>query len=94
MKRVEIVASINDLTVGLPFAMGCTYSDNTRHQEPTDLENDCEQCYSKMCLRICKRFFYILDPSYIIKKWIHSSLLCRLWGFFYVFGVGCYFENV
>ena len=28
MKRVEIVASINDLTVGLTFAMGCKYRSN------------------------------------------------------------------
>ena len=68
MKRVEVVASLNDLTVGLTFAMGCKYPNNTWHQELTDLEKDCEQCYLKMCLRICKRLFYILDPSYIIKK--------------------------
>ena len=68
MKRVEVVASLNDLTVGLTFAMGCKYPNNTWYQEPTDLEKDCEQCYLKMCLRICKRLFYILDPSYIIKK--------------------------
>ena len=68
MKRVEIVASINNLTVGLTFAMGCKYPDNTWYEKPTDLEKDCEQCYLKMCLRIFKRLFYILDPSYIIKK--------------------------
>ena len=68
MKRVEIAASISDLTVGLTFAMGCKYPDNIWYQEPTDLEKNCEQHYLKMCLRICKRLFYILDPSYIIKK--------------------------
>ena len=68
MKRVEIAASISDLTVGLTFAMGCKYADNTWYQELTDLEKNYEQCYLKMCLRICKRLFYILDPSYIIKK--------------------------
>ena len=65
MERVEIVASINDLSAGLNFAMGCKYPNNTWYQEPTDLEKDCEQCYLKMCLRICKRLFYILDPSYM-----------------------------
>ena len=68
MKGVEIVASINDLTAGLTFAMGCKYPDNIWYQEPTDFEKDCEQCYLKICLRICKRLFYILDPLYIMKK--------------------------
>ena len=68
MKRVEIVASINNLTAGLTFAMGCKYPDNSWYEEPTYLEKDCEQCYLKMSMRICKRLFYILNPSYIIKK--------------------------
>ena len=85
MKRVGIVTSINNLTVGLTFAMGCKYPDNTWYEAPTDLEKGCEQCYLKMCLRICKRLFYILDPSYIIKKWIRSYSLCRLCSFFFFF---------
>ena len=82
IKRVEIVASINDLTVGLTFAMGCKYPDNTWNEEPNDLDKDCEQCYLKMCLRICKRLFYIFDLSYIIKK-MNSQLF--IMSFFVVF---------
>ena len=95
IKRVEIVASINDLTVGLTFAMGCKYPDNTWNEEPNDLDKDCEQCYLKMCLRICKRLFYIFDPSYIIKK-MNSQLFIMSFFvvFFNVFGVGYYFDNV
>ena len=50
MKRVEIVASINNLKVGITFVMGCKYSDNTWYKDLTDLEKGCEQSYLKMCL--------------------------------------------
>ena len=75
--------------------MGCKYPDNTWNEEPNDLDKDCEQCYLKMCLRICKRLFYIFDLSYIIKK-MNSQLFIMSFFvvFFNVFGVGYYFDNI
>ena len=65
----DITVDANDTTVDDVFRKTCCFADRTWFLEyDYDLNKSCEECLLKLCFKVVKDMFNILDKTHIIKE--------------------------